>query len=57
MATQSCPGFMCCSRFFSLVIPAFSLFCHSRESGNPGQKKSLCFLDLRVKPEDDKTKK
>ena len=29
--------------------------CHSRESGNPGEMKSLYSLDLRVKPEDDKS--
>ena len=44
-----------------LVIPTFSLLsfplffsCHSRESGNPGEMKYLCPLDLRVRTEDDK---
>ncbi len=46
MATKSCPY---------VLFPIF-LSCHSRGSGNPGQKKSLCLLDLRVKPEDDNTK-
>ena len=49
MATEPCPGFMCYSRFFSLVIPAHILSfvipdffsCHSHENGNPGVLKSL----------------
>ena len=39
---------------FSLLSFSVSLYCHSHENGNPGQMKSLCPLDLRVKPEDDR---